>query len=411
MPERSPRAACLRALTIWERGGVFADEVLHEQLETLSAIDRAFLTEVFYGILRNLSQLDFLIRELREAGPLDSNVRNVLRLGLYQIFHMRVPPHAAVNETVNLARRARSLVNAILRRSLREHDALERRLAQAPRAIRYSHPELLLARWDHQFGELNTDALCRWNNTPAEVYVRVNGLKTTREHLLGQVPDAEPFAGHPVVIKVRQIPPGWIAAGLCYVQDPSTLLACDLLNPQPGERVLDACAAPGGKTTYMAQLMENQGTLVASDSSVPRLARLRENLQRLGITQAETLLQDWSRGSGCMEKESFDRILIDAPCSNTGVIRRRVDVRWRLSPEDFSKMPQRQFEILKNLAPLLRPGGSLVYSTCSLEQEENQAVVQRVQREIPDLEFIEHRQSQPFRDGIDGAFAALFVRR
>lgn len=405
----NPRAVCVQTLNRWESETTFADDLLHESLASsgLPPLDRAFLTETFYGILRNLSRLDFIISKLRDA-PVDQSTRQVLRLGFYQIFHMRVPHHAAVNETVNLAGKARGLVNALLRRSIREQETLQALIEKSPPAIRFSHPEFLLGRWERNFGKDAAQQLCQWNNIPAEVYVRANGLKVTTGELLSTAPDAEISPSHRLSIKVRQIPCTWIVNGLCYVQDPSTLTACDLLDPKPGESVLDACAAPGGKTTYLAQLMSNEGDLVACDSSPQRMKRLQENLLRLGATCARTVQANWLQGIAPFSPQSFDRILLDAPCSNTGVIRRRVDVRWRLTPEDFSRMHEKQFTILKTLAPLLKTGGSLVYSTCSLESEENEKIIGRVRSEIPSLRFIESRQTLPFRDGIDGSFAAKF---
>ena len=209
---------------------------------------------------------------------------------------------------------------------------------------------------------------------------------------------------------MKHLPPSWIALGLCYVQDPSTLLACDLLAPEPGETVLDACAAPGGKTTYLAQLMRDQGRIMACDLYESRVTRLRENLHRLGVTIARAIQHDCMQAGGPLEADSFDRILVDAPCSNTGVLRRRVDVRWRLTEEDFLRMPAQQFALLRRTASFLKPGGTLVYSTCSLEPEENDQLVDRISAEIPVLRFVESRRTLPFVDGVDGAFAAKFVR-
>lgn len=405
------RAACLRALLEWEKGRAFSDEILHETLEAakLSALDRAFLMETFFGILRNLSKLDFLIAQVR-GGEIDTQTRAVLRLGLYQIFHMRTPPHAAVNETVNLGGRARGLINAILRRALREKSELEERLARADASTRSSHPDFLIARWEKAFGEEATRALCAWNNEPAEVHVRANGLKVTPGELLRTAPGAEQSPAHPCAIKVRQLPFTWIMRGLCYVQDPSTLLACDLLGPRPGETVLDTCAAPGGKTSYLAELMQNEGRIVACDLHQSRLERLRENMDRLGVTIAEAIRRDAMQAGGPLQRESFDRILVDAPCSNTGVIRRRVDVRWRLTEEDFIRMPAQQFALLRRASTFLKPGGTLVYSTCSLEPEENEEVVEQATANIAGLRFIESRRTLPFTDHIDGAFAAKFIR-
>ena len=409
MSRANPRAVCVEALTRWEEGREFADEILHHLLDTaqLNTLDRALLNETFYGILRHKWLLDFLIAQLRE-GELDPATRQVLRLGLYQIFRLRIPRHAAVNETVQLAGRARPLVNAILRRSIREEEALKKQIDNAPLHIRSSHPEHLIARWRRHFNEENTARLCAWNNEPAQIFVRANELKVTRGELQS-TSDADPFDRHPLMLRVRQVPFSWIVQGLCYVQDPSTLTACELLDPQPGERVLDACAAPGGKTSYLAQLMQNKGEIVACDASAQRLVRMRENLDRLSVAIARTEQVDWLR-SPLAGAGEFDRILVDAPCSNTGVIRRRVDVRWRLGAEEFRRMHDTQMALLRAVAPLLKNGGTLVYSTCSIEPEENEELVQRVTGEIPRLQFVESRQLLPFRDEVDGAFAARFQR-
>jgi 16S rRNA (cytosine967-C5)-methyltransferase len=411
MPRANPRAACADALRRWESSSRFADEILHGTLDrgNFTMLDRALLTETFYGVLRNLSLLDFWTHELREE-PLDPGTRQLVRLGLYQLFRMRIPQHAAVHETVNLAGRARGVVNALLRRGIREQDRLLAAARSAPEEIRVSHPAHLIDRWRRHFGERATGQLCEWNNQPPELFVRVNTLKVTPGEMLRSTPGAIPFDPHPLMLKLKHVPLPWIVRGLCYVQDPSTLIACELLAPKPGEAVLDACAAPGGKSSYIAQMIGDRPGLIACDESRQRLARLQENLRRLSVTHAKLVQVDWMAGSGLFEPASFDRILVDAPCTNTGVIRRRIDVRWRLRPTDFQEMPRRQLTILRHTAPLLKPGGTLVYSSCSIEPEENEAVVEQFCRAFPDFRFIESRSSLPFRDGMDGAFAAKFVR-
>lgn len=416
MTKKNPRLACMQALNRWEEGTDFADDLLHEMIlaKRIEPIDRALLTEMFYGVLRNLTRLDFTISYLRGEGELDASTRNLIRLGLYQILQMRIPNHASVNETVELAGRARGLVNALLRRCIREEEPIRQRLEAAPLAIRFSHPEPLITRWSEQFGEESAAEVCKWNNEPAEVYVRANTLRSSVEALCASEPKAERSEHHPLMLKVKQIPPSWIIDGLCYVQDPSTLMACELLDPQPEEVVLDACAAPGGKTSFIAQLMDNTGEIVACDSSVKRLERLHENLKRLGVANTSVFQIDWLSSEELpfpFQQQSFDRILVDAPCSNTGVIRRRIDVRWRLAPEDFVIMPERQLAITRKMVPLLKPGGILVYSTCSMEREENEQLAQRICEEFPELRLVETRQKLPFRDRVDGAFAAKFQKR
>ncbi len=413
--QKGARTLCQRALMEWEKGTTFSDEILHGLLERhpLQPSDRGLLTELFYGVLRHLRQLDFLIAQLRESA-LDERTRNLLRAGLYQVFHLRIPAHAAVNETVSLAGPTRGLVNAVLRRALREQEHLSQTLAAQTLALRESHPDFLVDRWTAQFGADSTGALCRLNNTPSENFFRVNTLKTSLKQLLELQPDAFVHDAARGVLKLHRIPAEWLESGWGYVQDPSTLLAPDLLDPQPGERVLDACAAPGGKSTYLAQKMGGRGRIVACDLYDSRIRRLKENVARLGTISVRVHLLDFllvpEAGSPLLEAP-FDKVLLDVPCSNTGVIRRRVDVRWRLTQEDFLRMPVQQFALVRRAVPLLKAGGVLVYSTCSLEHEENAAVVEHISRELPELALEEIRTSLPFRDGVDGSFAARFRKR
>lgn len=409
MAPHSARATALRALAEWRTGHEFADAILQRLLRAsdLTASDRAFANELFYGVVRNLTLLDFWIGRLR-SGKLDPETRDLLRLGLYQIALLKTAAHAAVFETVELApKRARRVVNAVLRSADRRLDELQSDAAKQLLHLRFSHPEFLVAKWRREFGEENTFALCSWNNQPASVYVRINELKTTTEDFLranqgaALLPNDTRFASlpHP------HVP---LAAGLCYAQDPSTVLACDLLAPTAEDHLLDACAAPGGKTSYLAQVMNNRGAIVACDRMPERLELLRANLERLSVVNTRMIQHDWQNGALPLDlaTQPFDRILIDAPCSNTGVMRRRVDVRWRLRPADFGRMPNEQFEIVRNVVPLLRPGGSLVYSTCSIEAEENERVVDQITAAFAFLKLAETRSVLPFRDGFDGAFAA-----
>ncbi len=409
MSASNPRICCLKALQRWESSREFADGVLHRTLEQsdLPLSNRAFVTETFYGVIRNRTLLDFVIRRFR-ANKLDAATRQVLRLGLYQLYKMRIPAHAAVYETVNIAGPARTLVNAILRKSIAEKEAVLEELENAPAHVRYSHPEFLYLKWEGERGESEATQLCAWNNQPAKIYVRANELRVTPGELLHSFPAAKPLPDRENCLEVEHLPSEWIAAGVVYVQDPSTLVACELLAPKPGETVLDACAAPGGKTCYLAQLMKNQGTLFAGDYEPLRLARLQQNLTRLGVTNAEVTLIDWLRNPLPVGSPTFDAILIDAPCSNTGVIRRRTDVRWRLTPDDFRRMSHLQLRMVENIVPYLRRGGRMVYSTCSIEPEENEHVVSQILAHFPELNCLESRKVGPLQNQMDGAFAALF---
>ena len=411
----SSRSLALEALERWRRGTEFADKIVADIFArtSLGSSDRAFVLELFYGVLRNLSLLDFWIAKLRSE-PVNSSARDILRLGLYQVLLIETAAHAAVFETVELApSRMRSLINAILRRALREKDALTKAADNQPRPIRFSTPEFLIERWSRQFDAAEVVKLCQWNNRPAPVYARINQLKTTVPEFLLDYPGSALLPESDNFVTLRE-PGAALRAGDCYIQDPSTALACEMLRPVPGETVLDACAAPGGKATYLAEIMQNQGILVAADQDETRLRRLRDNFVRLGVTNARTLGCDWSdeksiRAAG-LGAHSFDKILLDAPCTNTGVMRRRVDVRWRLRPDDFVRMQRLQLAILRGLMPLLKPGGSLVYSTCSLEEEENEQVIEAFLREQRGFRVTKSERRLPFRDSIDGAFVAQFER-
>jgi 16S rRNA (cytosine967-C5)-methyltransferase len=364
--------------------------------------------------LRNLTLLDFWIDRLRSGG-LDYDTRDLLRLGLYQLFLLETPEHAAVFETVALAApRSRSLVNAVLRSATRAKADLWRDANTQDLSVRKSHPQFLIDRWSENIGEENTEALCDWNNRPAPLYARINRIKISEDGFLvgsARCADRTPQRGVPTnFVRVTGIPHDALAAGHCYIQDPSTAAACLLLDPQPGDRVLDACAAPGGKTAYLAELMKNEGFILACDRDENRVETLQENLQRLGVAISRCTPHAWTRRDPLPDAAAFDRILVDAPCTNTGVMRRRVDLRWRLRSDDFSRMPADQLAILRATISLLKPGGVLVYSTCSIEPEENEEVVRAILREFPFLKLADQISLLPFRDEFDGAFAAKLVR-
>jgi ribosomal RNA small subunit methyltransferase RsmB len=415
MARLSARRIALKALRTWRTERRFADSIVSEFLAKteLPDSDRAFALELVYGVLRNLTLLDFWIGCLR-ASKVDIDLRDVLRLGLYQLFLLKTAPHAAVHETVGLVpQRQRPIVNAMLRAAVQRQSELLARADAEPLFVRASHPQFLVERWQQHFGAQHAEELCKWNNLPAPVYGRINQLKIDREEFLRLYPEARPLMPNPEFVKFDVIPTAAISRGHCYIQDPSTAIACRILSPRAGEKILDACAAPGGKTGYIAQLMKNRGTIVACDRDPVRSQILKENMARLGVGIVHIFEHDWTRSDVPAEIASmapFHRILLDAPCSNTGVMRRRVDVRWRLQPGDFPRLQQRQLKMLRALIPLLEPHGVLVYSTCSLEPEENEQVARLVLDGLPDPRPMEEERSLPFRDGFDGAFAAKFIR-
>jgi 16S rRNA (cytosine967-C5)-methyltransferase len=422
-PESTSRGVALAALRQWRTGEQFADSILARHLRSsdLAGSDRAFTTELFYGILRHLSLLDFWIGSLR-SGRLDHDTRDLLRLGLYQLFLLETAEHAATHESVELAGpRNRSLVNAVLRNALRRKEELQENASKQDLSVRSSHPQFLIDRWIRNVGPNETAALCEWNNRPAPIYARINRLKISDQDFLAEVRPArcadrisqsrDGIAAN--FVQLASVPHDALAAGHCYIQDPSTAAAGVLLEAKPGDRVLDACAAPGGKTGYIAELMNNQGAILACDRDEGRIRTLQDNLERLGVTIAQFAQHDWTSGEPLPHAAAispFDRILVDAPCSNTGVMRRRVDLRWRLVPEDFLRMRQEQLRILRATIPLLKVEGFLVFSTCSIEPEENEEVAHAITQEFPSLKLVDQVSLLPFRDGFDGAFAAKLLR-
>ena len=401
--QRPMRKLALDVLFEWSKGEDYAAALIDEASHDceLSSRDTALLQTLVYGVLRHRNLLDRWAELLTDKKELDRETLAALRLGLVQLLVLDMAPHAAVNETVEHAGRAGALVNAVLRRALREKEALFAARDVAPIHTRFSQPDWLVRRWVKQFGEAEAAALCHWNQQPAPIYVRINRLKPKRPVFSYLDDHGDDF------FSVESPPREAIAAGACYVQDPSTALAPELLAPTPSDAVLDLCAAPGGKTALMAQMMRNDGRILATDSSGKRLERMASNFSRLSVNNVTCMMHDWlEHPKGPIENKKFDRILLDVPCSNTGVIRRRVDVRWRLRESDFAELAATQFQLLMNSVGVLKPGGVIVYSTCSVDAEENEQVVQKALAAEPRLKLVETRQSLPHRDGLDGAYAA-----
>lgn len=404
------RQAAVSALHAWAKGHDYAETLVerHAHRRMLSQADRGLLQAILFGVLRNRRLLDHWIGSLRQ-GKLDPETRDILRVGLCQLLILGIPEHAAVNETVECGKSAvRGLINAVLRRAAASRTKLLDQRAELPPAVAHSHPDWLYKRWKQAFGKTEATNLMEWNNQAAAVFCRVNPL-------VG--PLAEPLPGSPLseapgFYRIDgPLPAAALAQGSIYIQDPATRHSVELLDPRPGERILDACAAPGGKAFLIAATVGSAKDLVCTDSNEKRLPRLRENLGRLHAGEAETAAHDWTRPAPEAWHAAFDAILLDVPCSNTGVIRRRVDVRWRLQPEDIAAITVTQRRILENALPCLKPGGRLVYSTCSIEAEENDQLVESFLADHPELTLTGTRQALPFRDHSDGAFAALIVRK
>ncbi|MGJ8674169.1 16S rRNA (cytosine(967)-C(5))-methyltransferase RsmB [Rubritalea sp.] len=408
------RRIAAEALEEWEEGHIYAESLVDNAARafSLSQEDRNLLNALIIGCIRNQRLLDFWIGKLRE-GDIDLQVRCHLRVGLFQLLIMGLPDHASVNETVNSARKGiRGLINALLRRTIRERDELLAMVDQLPIEVRYSHPDWLVNRWTEQYGEESTLNLLMWNQQPSQTTFRTNPLKEQAAELVANSNKATPLEGHSGFYVSKGLPTReWIDEGLIYIQDPATTHAVNLLAPKSGETVLDACAAPGGKATQIAALMENTGTLLCTDSNAKRLPRLLRNLERLDIKIAETEAFDWSKPAPDKWNNTFDAILLDVPCSNTGVLRKRVDARWRMTPESISEVVHLQKSLLNNAVKCIKPGGRIVYSTCSIDKEENSELIMDFLKSHPEFELISEEIVHPASHQTDGAYAALLVKK
>lgn len=359
--------------------------------------DRGLVTELVYGIVRRQRTLDTLIEQLSQKPIVKQppDLRRILQIGLYQLRYLdQIPDSAAVNTSVDLAKSnglkgLSGVVNGILRQYLRlsenNQDPLILPDQLIPRlGIFYSFPDWIIALFLEQFGQAETELLCQYFNQAPTIDIRVNILKTTLETVEKAFQDNQievsRLIGFPQALRLtkgtRAIHklPGF-NEGWWTVQDASTQLVSHLLDPQSNQVVIDACAAPGGKTTHIAELMGDQGTIWACDRTASRLKKLDKTMERLGITSIQTLVGD-SR-----EFKQFanlgDRVLVDAPCSGLGTLHRNPDLRWRQTPDKIQELTQLQGELLTQAASWVKPQGSLVYGTCTLNFQENQAVIQR----------------------------------
>jgi 16S rRNA (cytosine967-C5)-methyltransferase len=423
-----------------EEEGAFASVLLAETLEELRADDRALCYELVLGVLRRQLWLDHLISHYaaRPLERLDAPVRRALRLGLYQLrFLSRIPARAVVNEAVNLAhisrvRSAAPFINAVLRRAIKEprYDPAERIAEPLARlCVETSHPLWLIERWTRAFGPEVAEAFARANNEPPPVAFRIVRARAQGRDVLEELR----AAGGELVPSLL-VPEAWrvggagpllrelARAGVVYLQDEASQLAAHLLDVQAGERVLDACAAPGSKTSYIADRSGGAATVYAGDLYEHRLRTLLESAARQGARVPGVIVYDATRALP-FAGGSFDRVLVDAPCTGTGTLRRNPEIRWRIRPSDIAELSVRQRAILANAAKTLRERGRLIYSTCSVEPEENEAIVASFLEEQGAFRQVavavpEHlragklaARTWPQRDGADGFFIAAFERR
>jgi 16S rRNA (cytosine967-C5)-methyltransferase len=442
------RLVAARVLERVERARAYADLTLQAALarSALGPRDRAFATELVYGTLRWRGRLDHLLGFVldREIAALEPGVLTLLRLGAYQIlFCDGVPAPAAVDQTVRCARalgaaRAAGLVNAVLRRLAQQGDALPLpALADDPRAhleFALGLPRWIAERWLAALGPEAAAALAAASNAVPPVTARANRARISRDALLARLaprfPDAVPcaFAQGGIVLGHGAAPaadPDFVD-GLFTVQDEASQLVVELLEPAPGERVLDACAAPGTKTTAIAERVGPDGLVVALDRSARRLALVGRAARRLGLANVTALAHDATQPLGEVPGGPFDRVLVDAPCSGLGALRRNPDARWRVAPEDPARLAEVQAALLASAASVLRPGGTLVYSTCTLTREENDSVIEAFLSRTPALARVGAGslpatlrplldgegalRTWPHRHGMDGFFAVRMER-
>ncbi|USG67658.1 16S rRNA (cytosine(967)-C(5))-methyltransferase RsmB [Brevibacillus ruminantium] len=370
--------------------------------EELRAVDAGLVTELVYGTIQRRLTLDTALDQFIRGKKVQSWVKNLLRLSVYQIHYLdRIPDRAVVHEAVEIAKRRghqgiASMVNGVLRNVLRQ-PGLWKELGQGDEirqlSILESHPEWLVRRWAAQYGLEETRQICESNNRPPHPSIRVNTLKLTREEL------SEKLAAHFSTVELSAVSPDgllldgghaagtqWYRQGDFTIQDESSMLVAPALAVEPGMKVLDACAAPGGKTTHIAALMQNRGKLIASDVHPHKRDLIAQNARRLGTTIIEPIVSD-ALHLGEKNLGQFDRILLDAPCTGFGVIRRKPDLKWNKTPEDVKAIAELQYELLQSVSELLQPGGLLVYSTCTIEREENEKIVERFVREHPEFEL------------------------
>ena len=439
------REVAAKVLQSVHEQGAYANVALVQELRRskLTETDRRFATELSYGAVKAGETLDWILRRYvnRPLKKIPPMIREILRLGIYQIFYMdRVPDSAACNESVELTKKYShagtvKFVNAVLRTAVREPEKAKFPTGKGKEtehlSLEYCHPQWMVKRWIKEFGYEEAKALCAFNNGQPVLSLRANTLRISRDALLERL-KAEGVE----VVPSRWAPEGILCTshgsldaleslqqGDCQVQDESSMLVAHVLSPEAGEFIIDACSAPGGKATHMAALMGNQGRILACDIYEHKIKRIEENASRLGIRIIEASLMD-AREIGAKYRGQADRVLVDAPCSGLGVLRRKPDARWNKQPDLLKELPELQLSILESAAEAVKPNGVLVYSTCTIEGEENQKVVEKFLGKHGDF-FLEDAgsllpcgsrkekmvQLYPQRDGIDGFFIARMGRK
>ncbi|MEK4632194.1 MULTISPECIES: 16S rRNA (cytosine(967)-C(5))-methyltransferase RsmB [Bacillus] len=404
MKKINVRELALEALEKLEQNQAYSNLLLTSVIKTntLSDQDRGLLTELVYGTLQNKIALDFMLKPfIRKPNKVKPWVIQLLRLSAYQMEYLeKIPDRAAIHEAVEIAKKRghkgiASFVNGILR-SLQREGAPSFAEIEDPvlrLSTETSHPEWLVKEWVEAYGFEAAEKICRIHLIPPKQTLRVNHIKSDRETVLNEMENAglEAEAGDlsPDAIKLLK---GSIANtaffqnGRVSIQDESSMLVARALDPKPGETVLDACAAPGGKSAHIAELMENEGSLTSLDLHRHKVKLIKEGAERLGLTIIDAQTMDARKAGEAFGAERFDRILVDAPCSGFGVIRRKPDMKYTKTPEDSRRLSEIQLGILREIAPLVKKGATLVYSTCTMDRTENEEVMHAFIQEHPEFE-------------------------
>lgn len=410
--------------------------------KSMESVDRAFTMQIVYGTLREKMKIDHVISQFyrHSLAKMDIDVKNILRIGIYQLLFLdKVPRWAAVNESVELAKKLKgqflgNLVNGVLRNISNNAETIEFNVKGGTFAdqiaLKYSHPKWLLERWINIYGFSDAQRIMESNNEIPKITFRINRLKTSpttfQEKLQTQNVTFEPSSLNEFLTPERffDLEP-FLETGELSVQSESQALVCRLLSPKPGDKILDMCAAPGGKSTYMAEMMENQGSVLSLDLYENKLENIQSLAQALGISIIKTQAHDATTFNS---SEKYDAVLLDAPCSGTGVLARRAELRWRLKESELKALTELQYKLLKNATGLVKEGGYLVYSTCSIEPEENTELINTFLAEHKEWEIEPatnilpnelHRFVSgdgtltllPHLHGLDGAFAVRLKRK
>jgi len=408
---QNPRQIAFLALREVHRRGAFADAALDRTFRNsqLSDLDRRLVTELVYGSVRRMRSIDFIIDKLatKKSSQQPPDLRTILHLGLYQLQYLNnIPPSAAVNTTVQLAKENKlsglsSFVNGLLRQYIRltETDLNPLTITNYKSSVErlgilHSFPDWLVELWIEQIGETETEQLCEWFNQSPTIHLRINPLKTSIAQIetafQAQNISTSRIPHLPQALRLNsstgaiQNLPGY-SEGWWTIQDSSAQLVTHLLDPQPGEIIIDACAAPGGKTTHSAELMQDTGTIYACDKTASRLKKLTENADRLQMKSIKIHTGDSRQFPEFINLA--DRVLLDAPCSGLGTLHRRADARWRHTPENIQQQSQLQSELLANAATFVKSGGVLVYATCTIHPLENEQVVRSFLDSNPDWQI------------------------